>query len=74
MVNSFWKDGENPVEFQGALIRKTDKAILLHIDGAPEEKMWLPLSQIYISSDAEEEGKEVTVEMPQWLAKKKELI
>lgn len=55
------------IEIAGEIRARSAKAIKLY-DGAREA--WLPLSQIEI----EENGKTVTVTMPEWLARDKGLI
>ena len=57
------------VDVTGCIAGETDLAIRFH-DGA--RTVWLPRSQIEI--DAGSNPRIVTVTMPEWLAKEKELI
>jgi hypothetical protein len=54
---------EEMVEFEGEVVRETDMAWLFDFDGDP---VWLPKSQ------CEWDG--VIMEVPRWLALKKEMV
>lgn len=58
------------------LKKETDKAIAIvderDVDG-PEKLIWLPKSQIEYEASGHIEGA-ITVEIPEWLAKEKELV
>ncbi len=60
-----------PVEIFGTIVGTREKAIWL-FDGLKRE--WLPRSQIELAPVDAGEGENVTVTMPQWLAKEKGLI
>lgn len=55
-----------PVE--GTMVAETDRAILVDVDG---EEMWFPLSQCDVDY---REGDTVMVFVPEWLARKLDLI
>ena len=62
------------------LIAKTDKAILVRGDDVEEEdavvdlnQWWIPLKEVEWT-DLNEVGDEGSVEIPTWLARKKELL
>lgn len=61
----------NIIDIDGAIEARTEKAVLFHT-GDKSEAAWLPLSQIEIS-ETRIAGL-VTVSLPEWLAREKELI
>ncbi|MBI4145235.1 hypothetical protein HY493_03440 [Candidatus Woesearchaeota archaeon] len=62
---------EDEFEVEGTIVRETDKALCLEIDG---EKVWIPKSQIRDGlSGCEEEGEVVCLTIPFWLAEEKDL-
>ena len=52
------------------IVRGTDKALLLRIDG---EEVWVPLSQIADSDDYEVGDMDCTVSVTEWFASKEGL-
>jgi len=62
------------IEFTGKKLHETDFAILFQEETKNKlEAVWLPLSQINILNEDSKTG-EVEIEIPEWLAKDKELI
>lgn len=67
-------------EFKLIVVRPTDKAVLFTSEKAPLDKFWLPRSQItMLDSKGHKiihvgEGMEVTVQVPAWLAERREII
>jgi len=62
------------VEFHGRVIRETEDAILFRADDWQEDgsdDTWLPKSIIGIIHDV---GDRVLIDMPEWLAVKKEMF
>lgn len=58
-------------KYEGLVEATTDLAVLIDIDG---DEVWLPLSQCIFDDDEEPyEGVEITVTIPEWLAKEKGL-
>ena len=60
--------------FNGRVIRETEAAILFRAEDWQEDgsdDTWLPKSQIGIIHDV---GDQVVIDMPEWLAVKKEMI
>ena len=57
-------------KFDVTFIRETDMAILVEVEG---DEFWLPKSQIDWLGCAEE-GDEIEVRVPEWLAEEKELM
>jgi hypothetical protein len=60
------------IELNMHLHAETAKAVLLSDDGKEENAKWYPKSQVKCPTN--ELNKVVEVEMPEWLAKKEELI
>jgi hypothetical protein len=61
------------IQFNGRVIRETEDAILFrHDDWDPDgsDDTWLPKSQIGIITDV---GDQVLIDMPEWLAVKKDM-
>lgn len=54
-----------------AIVRETDKALLVRFKGGREE--WLPLSQIADSDDYRAGDKNGTISVTEWLANQKSL-
>lgn len=62
------------IEIDGAIERRTQKAILFHT-GNKEEAVWLPLSQVTVDDTSKGGfGGIHTVTMPTWLAEKEGLV
>lgn len=62
------------IQFTGRVIRETEDAILFRADDwQPDgsDDTWLPKSQIGIIHDV---GDQVLIDMPDWLALKKEML
>jgi hypothetical protein len=68
-------DGETTI-IEGKVKRETDMAILIQVDGEPDNEVWLPKSQIEWESSGGiySIGDELEIEIPQWLAEQKGLI
>ena len=60
------------IEVIGVVERLTDAAVQLSIGAS--DGPWLPLSQIELEEGTLEEGCEVTLSVPRWLAEKKGLL
>ena len=61
------------VEVSGVIERLTDAAVLLSV-GASGAGAWLPLSQVELVEGTLEEGCDVTLSVPQWLAEEKGVL
>lgn len=59
------------VDIAGIVIERREKAVWLN---AGTTKAWLPLSQVELDPADASAGHSVTVVLPEWLAKEKELI
>ncbi len=57
-------------EFTVEFVRETDLAVLV---GYEDDEIWLPKSQIEWVGDAEE-GDELRIQVPEWLAEEKEMM
>lgn len=62
-------------EYDGVFINQTINAVLFLPAGCDEgDEVWLPKSQIDFMEDDYERGDDITISVPNWLAREKELI
>ena len=65
---------DDPIDLKLTFHHETDRAILVSEDGDRESGVWLPKSQIEYDEDSYEDGDEISVTIPEWLAKRSYLI
>jgi len=68
--------GAEKTMIEGIVKHETDKAVLIQVDGDPDNEVWIPKSQIEWESTGGlyAIGDEVEMEIPEWLAIEKELV
>ena len=69
-----WKEEGEPVEFSAKVMAKSEKAVLVSIEG---EEMWIPFSQIKSDRDFwenAEKGDEGDLLISEWIAGEKGLV
>lgn len=59
--------GMETIDVEGDVIRITDDAVLIDVDGVGD--VWFPLSQIAVEPAPPVKDETVTVTMPTWMAK-----
>jgi hypothetical protein len=64
----------DPVEVNCTYVRHTNAENQIQIVDADDKEHFLPVSQIEIDPKEPEEGDDITITMPEWLAEKEGLV
>lgn len=68
-------NNDEMIEFKLIYHNETDKAYLVSEDGERDTAVWVPKSQVEVPMErAYADGDQIEVHIPEWLAKKKDLL